>query len=468
MRRALPAGLAVLAVAVVVAAASLGGDGDDEPLPAGEAAPRSEPRPSSAPVAHLAALQRLAERNGGNRAAGTPGDRASARYVAARLRRAGWSVRLQPVRFPYFDEHSRPELALGRRRLRGVSTLRYSGSGSISGPVGPIDLRPPGAPGERDSGCRMSDFAGFPRGGVALMERGTCQLSLKVVNARRAGAVGALIFNDGRPGRSGTIEGTLGGPPARIPALFITHPAGQRLAARAGERVRMKVDADSETRTTHNVVADLEGATREVAMAGAHIDSVTRGPGINDNGSGVATLLAAGEELAASKRPHERSVRLAFWGAEELGLIGSRRYVRGLSPVERRRIAGYLNLDMVASGNGGRFVYSGGDRRSAGLARTARRELTRRGVRSQRRGLAGGSDHASFEAAGIPVAGLFSGASEIKDRAQRELWGGRANRPFDRCYHLRCDRLDAIDRRTLRELSGAAAATLRAVARGAA
>ncbi len=465
--RALAAALAVLAVAAVVAVVSLGGD---DTQPAREPAPRPAPRPqAAAPLTHLTALQRLADRNGGNRAAGTAGDRASARYVASRLRRAGYSVRLQRVRFPFFDERARPQLVVGGRRLSGVSTLRYSGSGNVSGPLRAVDLRPPGVQGERDSGCRTSDFAGFPRGGVALIERGTCQLSLKVANAGRAGAVGALIHNDGRPGRSGTIEGTLGGPPARIPALFITHPTGQLLAARAGERVRIEVDAASETRTTHNVVADLEGVTDEVAMAGAHIDSVTRGPGINDNGSGVATLLAAGEELAASGGPHKRAVRLGFWGAEELGLIGSRRYVRGLSRAERRRIAGYLNLDMLGSGNGGRFVYSGEDRRSADLARAARRALARGGVPSRRHGLgARGSDHAPFAAAGIPVAGLFSGASSVKDEAERRLWGGRANAPFDRCYHLRCDRLGGIDRRALRELSGAAGATLRAMARGAA
>ena len=216
-------------------------------------------------------------------------------------------------------------------------------------------------------------------------------------------------------------------------------------------------------RETRNVIADWDGGS-QVAMAGAHLDSVRSGPGINDNGSGVATLLELAEEIAASKaRPHRR-LRLAFWGAEELGLYGSRNYVRGLPSAERRRIVAYLNLDMVGSANGGRLLYGGTRGAAARAARAVRDYMRGRRVRLEGTALGQGSDHAPFAAAGVPVLGLFSGASATKRPAQRRAWGGRAGRAFDSCYHLPCDRLARVDRRALSELADAAAVAVYALA----
>ena len=102
-----------------------------------------------------------------------------------------------------------------------------------------------------------------------------------------------------------------------------------------------------EQRPQKNVIAELRGANDgNVVMAGAHLDSVPAGPGINDNGSGSASLLEIAQNM--SKNKPQNTVRLAWWGAEEAGLIGSREYVAGLSQAEKDRIALYLNFDMVA------------------------------------------------------------------------------------------------------------------------
>ena len=68
-------------------------------------------------------------------------------------------------------------------------------------------------------------------------------------------------------------------------------------------------------------------------MLGGHLDSVLGGPGLNDNGSGVATLLALAESVAAGEQP-QATVRFGFWGAEEFGDIGSGEYVASLSEAE--------------------------------------------------------------------------------------------------------------------------------------
>jgi Iap family predicted aminopeptidase len=406
---------------------------------------REPTRPAAAPAAtaaqapaairagdvtpHLDALA-AAAREGGTRAAGTPGDEATRAHVVEALRAAGWRVTVQPVRFPYFDERRAPRVTLpsGRRLAAGraARTLAYSAGGRASGRVRVI----PGAP---DAGCRAGDFAALRDGEVALVERGTCRMSVKARNAQAAGASAVLVVNDGRPGNRGAIAGTLGAPGLRIPAVFLSTAAGDDV--RAAGRVTVDVDAVSEQRRTANVLAETGDGPR-VAMAGAHLDSVSDGPGINDDGSGVAALLAAAETLRG-RAPDGARLRLGFWAAEELGLYGSREYVRGLRDAARDAIAGYVNLDMVGTRAGEVAVYRGDDR----IRRSLRRELTGRGVDDiGSEDLGSSSDHAPFARAGIPVGGLFTG--------------------LDRCYHRACDDAGNVDPARIADAAAATAATL--------
>ena len=114
----------------------------------------------------------------------------------------------------------------------------------------------------------------------------------------------------------------------------------------------MRVFANTERKVlpTANVIAERTGANDDnVVMAGAHLDSVLAGPGINDNGSGSAVLLEIAQQLAHVKL--QNTVRLAWWTAEESGLVGSTHYVNSLSEEELGRIALYMNFDMVGSPN---------------------------------------------------------------------------------------------------------------------
>jgi Zn-dependent M28 family amino/carboxypeptidase len=198
------------------------------------------------------------------------------------------------------------------------------------------------------------------------------------------------------------------------------------------------------------VIAERPGPARRVAMLGAHLDSVDEGPGINDNGSGVAVTLALAERLRG-----RRGLRFGFWGAEELGLYGSRRYVASLRPGERRRLAGYVNLDMVGSPNAVRHVYGAGRVRDALV-----KALRSRRLRFESTKIGASSDHAPFERAGIAVGGLYSGSQERKTARQARAFGGRAGRPLDDCYHRRCDTLGRVDRDVMTELGDAAGAAL--------
>ncbi len=433
---------------------------------------------------HLSAFQKIANRNGGNRSAGTAGYDASAKYVAARMRSAGYRVRLQEFSFPFVTDRSPPVLRVATaggasyRAERDHATLLYSGSGRVEAPVVAVDLVVPSPrPDASTSGCQASDFATFPQGAVALLQRGTCTFRVKVANAVAAGANAAIVFNEGNPGRQELIPATLAPPQVGIPALSASFAVGDALrngvgSGPTGVRVELAADMIVERRRTRNVIADSRaGSSRNLVVVGAHLDSVSRGPGINDNGSGSAVILEVAERLAAV-RPRNR-LRFVWWGAEELGLLGSRHYVERLSRAARRQHAVYLNFDMVGSMNFGLFVYDGDgsasqsrpNRGSAAVERLFRAYFSARGLKHRETALGGSSDHAPFAAAGIPVGGLFTGASGRKSDAQAAVFGGRAEQPFDPCYHEACDTVRNISLTALARVAPAVAHAVQRYAR---
>jgi aminopeptidase S len=199
------------------------------------------------------------------------------------------------------------------------------------------------------------------------------------------------------------------------------------------------------------VAQTTSGSSGSVVMAGAHLDSVRRGPGITDDGSGVAALLAIAEHLGPNPAvPH--TVRFAFFGSEEDDLQGSRSYVESLARPDRAAILVYLNLDMISSSNAGYFVQGGADgdteesgpRGSATVGRILVDQLARTGVVAELIPFTGDDDGAFVEA-GIPTGGLLNGNEDEKTPEQAMAWGGQAGEPFAPCYHAACDRLDQVN-----------------------
>ena len=318
---------------------------------------------------HLIALQRIADQNGGTRASGTPGFDASATYVHDKLAAAGWNVTDQVFEFPFFQELAPPELDRispdPKVFVPGeeVVTYQFSAAGEVTGVVQPVDLTIPATPEPSStSGCEAADFAGFTAGNIALIQRGTCLFADKVANATAAGAIAVVIFNEGQPGRTEPFAGGLGGP-VTVPVVGISYAEGvhfAELAAAGPVTARVETQTLSETRTTRNVIAETPGGRADnVVFAGAHLDSVTEGPGINDNGTGSAALLELGLKLGDERVKNK--VRLAFWGGEEGNLLGSTYYVEQLSFEQQLDIALYLNFDMIGSPNWGEFIYDGDD-----------------------------------------------------------------------------------------------------------
>jgi len=398
--------------------------------------------------AHQAALQAIANANGGTRAAGTSGYTASVGYVVDTLEAAGWNVTLDEFPFQFFPPAVLQQLTpVSATYESGVFT--NSGTGNVTGSVIAVDinLTPPR---DSTSGCEAADFGGLNFSGpndIALIQRGTCTFAQKMENAQAAGAEAVVIFNQGNdPTREGLIIGTLAPFQASVPVVGASFADGTALS-QAGSTAHVQVDPP-ENRPQVNVLAERKGVNNNnVVMAGAHLDSVQAGPGINDNGSGSSVLLEVAQQLAHVKL--QNTVRLAWWGAEEGGLLGSTAYVNGLSQAEKDRIALYMNFDMVGSPN---YIFMTQDADESSFdapvavppGSPAIEDLfesfyTKQGEPYDDAAFDGRSDYQAFIANGIPAGGLFTGAEVPKTPAQVAIWGGTAGAQFDPCYHLACD-----------------------------
>ena len=429
---------------------------------------------------HQAAFQAAADANGGNRAAGLPGYTASVEYVVDTLQAAGWQVELDQFPFTFIPAPTLRQLTpVNATYVTGAFTS--SGSGSVTAAVTAVDINlvPPRA---NTSGCDgafteaavgaplvphpdgPNDFAGFPAGDIALIQRGGCSFALKAYNAQAAGASAVIIFNQGdTPLREASFTGNATAPapapgPLTVPVVGASFADGSTLS-QAGSTALVTVPPP-ESRPQVNVIAELPGRNDDnVVMAGAHLDSVQAGPGINDNGSGSAALLEVAQQIAKI-RP-ENTLRFAWWGAEESGLLGSRAYVDGLSQAEKDRIALYLNFDMVGSPN---YIFMTYDGDQSGFPPPTGVPIPAGSIQIEDlfesyytladepyddAQFSGRSDYQAFILNQIPAGGLFTGAEVPKTAAQQAIWGGTTGAQYDPCYHAVCDTFGNVNEHAL-------------------
>ncbi len=417
---------------------------------------RTEPAGIEAVLGHLAELLRIADRNGGTRASGTPGHEESVDYVADLLTAAGFDVTVREFPITYAETVAERLVVAGEEL--DVTVMRYSPNTPPGGITAELSVLPPG----HTRGCDPADFAdGDHTGRIVLVERGGCPHARKQQNAAAAGAAGVLVHNTNDEWLLGTL---VSNDEARIPTGGVSRALGERLRTMAGAPVTLDLRMSSEPRTSRTVIAQTRTGGRDnVVRAGAHLDSVVEGPGINDAATGCAALLETALRLGPAPAV-TNAVRFAWWGAEEFGQVGSTEYVESLTDEERLDIALYLNVDMLGSSNGGYFVFSGaglGDRAPLGCAAVEsafRDALAAQGVASEPLSLVGGFDHMPFVDVGIPAGGLYTGATAIKTPAQAAKWGGTAGVAFDPGYHRAADDLHNVDRVALAANTAALAA----------
>jgi Zn-dependent M28 family amino/carboxypeptidase len=425
--------------------------------------------------AHQAALQAIADANGGTRYSVSAGYAASAAYVQQAMIAAGYQVGVQTFQVNFAGDRTPPVLTQispsPRNYVHRVEfqTMSQSGSGDVTAPVTTVDFTAnPPADNTTNSGCEAGDFAGFTPGHIALVQRGTCQFSLKVANALAAGAAAVIIMNEGSPARRGLISGTLGAPQP-IPVVEATYDIGAQLVSTPGLIMRVKVDYLSGAFDSYNVIAESPlGNANDVVVVGAPLDSDTQGPGIN-TASGSAALMEIARVFADERKPRNR-MRFIWFGGFLQGMVGSQAYVASLAPADVARIRSMVLLPQIASPNFVRFVFDGdnstfpadalviaGPPGSGEIERLFTDYFGGSGIASAPIGLNGAADYRAFAQAGIPVGGIFSGSFGIKTAQEQSVFGGVAGIAYDPCFNLACDTYANVSTQALDEMSDAAA-----------
>jgi Zn-dependent M28 family amino/carboxypeptidase len=414
---------------------------------------------------HLRALQDIANANHGNRAEGTPGYDASVDYVAKALRDRGFKVST-----PQFDRLStvspgRPALTVAGRsyQVDQASLLVRTPPGGLTGqPVRPA----------QPSGCAPGDYpAVVPKGAIAVVDDARCSVVDKQNSAVAKGAAALIVL--GPPGGQGA-PATLFRPgyfkQLTVPVAVVSGYGASALAGNTAP-IRLVLDAENVNITSRNVLAQTEtGSPNEVVMVGAHLDSPRDGPGINENGTGVAAVLETALQLGPLA-PVNDAVRFVFWGADEDGFNGAMDYVFGLDRDQLNDIAMYLDFTVLGSSNAGFFTDDGDQsgppspgiafadvpEGSAGIERTLAGYLYLAGKRPADMPLSTRSDYHPFMVAGVPIGGVTTGASQAKTTAQARLWGGQAGVAFDPNYQGPRDTVDNVNREALAVMGSAAA-----------
>jgi Zn-dependent M28 family amino/carboxypeptidase len=394
-----------------------------------------------------------------SRNSGEPGYLASAQYVAQKMKDAGYDVTIQQYPFTYYAYKAPPT-------MREVSPVAHDyvlttdwNSGQSVGtanaalqPAGGIII-PPTQTSSSTSGCTAGDFTGFVSGRVALIQRGGCNFGVKVINAKAAGATGVIIFNEGNPGRTSVLSGSLQDANNNpiipdIPVAFTSFDIGSGLLTQYQQAVQnhtplpvinITIQALVQPNAPdYNVIAESKGGNKNhVVVVDAHLDAIY-GEGMLDNASGSATILDIAEKMKHVNPLNK--LRFIWFGGEELGLLGSKYYVGNLSSNDLSHIGYDLDADVTATPNYligildpaapdlfGRTVTSTFPNRVYKASTVSRDQSVNyfNSINKNHELLSPvGTDAFSFNEVGIPASGLLTGQDCCKSPEEVQLFGG--------------------------------------------
>ncbi|CAG9620246.1 Aminopeptidase YwaD [Sutcliffiella rhizosphaerae] len=360
------------------------------------------------------------------RVAASPEEYAAVQYIKQQFEAYGYNAEIQPFEFFGFTTPHTVALTVNGTSLP-AGFFTYTASGEVTAPLEYVGLG------------RLTDLENKDlTGKIALIQRGDIPFGEKVLNAARSGAEGVIIFNNA----AGSLSGTLGGASEEyVPAVSLSLAQGQALVAQLeNEEVTASIKvlgASSGLRTSHNVIASKKATNKnkdngKAIVLTSHHDSVPGAPGANDNASGTAMVLELARVL--KNQPTDTEIRFITFGAEELGLIGSRHYVSNLPDSELNRIAANFNLDMVGSRDAGDLVMRTVDGQANLVTELAQATSTRLNGEPTPFARGGSSDHVPFGEAGIPAA-LF------------------IHSPLEPWYHTPEDTLDKISKEKLQDVA---------------
>ncbi len=317
----------------------------------------------------------------GPRVTGLPATTAAGEYLAAELRKVGYTVEFQPFAYSRTRDQG-SSLQVGAATLP-VSSVAGSPGRRVEGPLAVV----PGA-------GLAADFANLNlQGAIAVVRRGGIPGLEKAQLAAGRGALGIILVTEEPSGTRFTFGGS-----SPIPGVTLSRSDGDALFNKAGTQAVLDVRIVTEEVQGRNVIAK-RGTSNPLALVGAHYDSVPGSPGANDNASGTVTVLELARQLADT--PLSAQIWFMFFDGEEDGLWGSRRFVEQ-NPEIVRGLKAMLNLDMVGVNvNGALGIGGSGELRA--LADCNALQVACGSAPG------GGSDHVPFAQAGVPVLFFFRG-----------------------------------------------------------
>jgi Peptidase family M28/PA domain len=413
---------------------------------------------------HMKAFQAIADANPGpdghaSRNSGEPGYKASVDYVARLMTEAGYNVTIQTYKFFYFAFTALPVFREVSPTAHDYVLADEWGPGQSMGsptadlqPAGGIVL-PPTPTSSSTSGCTAADFTGFVAGRIALIQRGGCNFGVKVLNAQAAGATGVIIFNEGNPGRTGLLVGSLVDAAGNrivptIPVAFTTFAVGNDLRTQYQQAVQngtalpvMNINVQGvvdPNRDDYNVIAESKGGDKNhVLVVDAHLDAIF-GAGMLDNASGSATILDIAQ-MMKNVNPLNK-LRFIWFGGEELGLLGSAYYVNNLTSTQASHIGYDLDADVTATPNYvvGVLDPAGPDLFGRTVTQTFPNRVYKPSTIARDHAInyfnsiglnhelfsPVGTDAISFNNIGIPASGLLTGQDCCKSQEEVNLFGG--------------------------------------------
>ncbi|CAG8562911.1 12844_t:CDS:2, partial [Ambispora leptoticha] len=303
-----------------------------------------------------------------------------------------------------------------------------------------------------------------------IQEGGQCELWISAYTAELKGASAVIFYNSASRtkllfNRVRIVDWKEGDPIMKIPVLAASFSLGQLLAFSKDKRIDLRTYTKISIVDTYNVICSLKdgGRKENTLVFGAHLDSVPAGPGLVDNASGSSTLLEILLSLEKTNFTPKNHLVFAWWGAEEIGLLGSRHFVQeAVMSGENENIALNLNFDMLGSPNYVPFIHRGEDApedvRNASIVIQNTFENFFKSIREPYEliDMVAGSDFLPFIEHGIPSGGVLTGAGGLKSEEQRHTFKGFAHAPYDPCYHRSCDTLENVSEDAISLMSQAA------------
>ncbi len=372
----------------------------------------------------------------GPRVTGTPAERTAAEYVQDQLEASGYQVEFEtfPVAARTIATVTSPTTELPGTPSWQMSVVPGSKLTGTEQPVrgSVVDL----------GAATADDVTDAVAGKIVMANYAASSVASLATAANQAGAVALILVDAGVnrpvPNVRSSVEGLT------IPVIGggTYHAENLRAALERGE-VQLNIATSHHNEPGVNVIATRPASSGQnpakapVVMVTAHIDSVLGSPGANDDATGVSAFLESARVLA--QYPSDTEIRIAGWGGEESGLLGSRAYANGLSQAEIDRFVGVWQMDMVGTNHQGdesrtwQFWGHSANGESNAVLDTSQLEFGLSGNGELNQGRMTGSDHVPFHNVGIP-AGVYSWM----------YWAPPGSFGLEPSYHRPSDTIDKI------------------------